>query len=65
MLGVINGYPNVSKGIITTTSEFAPRVATDPGLAPNIPYRLELKPRSALLPWLTDLANEPPVDGSG
>jgi restriction system protein len=56
MLGVITGHLNVSKGIITTTSEFAPRVADDPGLAPFIPYRLELKPRDALLRWLAKLS---------
>lgn len=30
MLGVINSAGNVSKGIITTTSEFAPRLMDDP-----------------------------------
>jgi restriction system protein len=58
MLGVLTGHPNVSKGIITTTSEFAPRVADDPGLAPFIPYRLELKPRDDLLSWLAELSKE-------
>jgi hypothetical protein len=42
MLGVITGHPNVSKGIITTTSQFAPRVMDDAALSPYIPYRLEL-----------------------
>jgi restriction system protein len=59
MLGVITGHQNVSKGIITTTSEFAPRVAYDPAIAPYIPYRLELKPRTVLLEWLTELSKEP------
>lgn len=65
MLGVINANRNVSKGVITTTSEFAPRVVDDPTIAPHVPYRLELKPRSVLLDWLTDLSNEPGQMGSG
>jgi restriction system protein len=56
LLGVITGAGNVSKGVITTTSQFAPRVATDEYLAPFIPFRLELKPRDVLLPWLAELA---------
>jgi restriction system protein len=57
MLGVVTGHQNVSKGIITTTSELAPKVMDDPAVAAYIPYRLELKPREVLLPWLADLAN--------
>jgi restriction system protein len=56
MLGVITGAQNVSKGIITTTSHFAPRITSDEYLAPYIPFRLELKDRDALLPWLHDLS---------
>lgn len=52
MLGVITGADNVSKGIVTTTSEFAPRLAEDPYIKKYLPYRLELKPRNVLLPWL-------------
>jgi restriction system protein len=57
MLGVITGHQNVSKGVITTTSEFAPRVTDDAVIAPYIPYRLELKPRDVLLPWLAELSD--------
>ena len=60
MLGVITGAQNVSKGVITTTSTFAPLVAEDPYIKPNIPHRLELKPREILLPWLESLS-EPPT----
>lgn len=60
MVGVIHGYQNVSKGIITTTSAFSPGVPDDPGIKPFIPYRLELKPREVLLPWLAELS-----DGQG
>ncbi len=56
MLGVITGAQNVSKGIITTTSTFAPRIMEDEYIRPFIPYRLELKPRDVLLPWLDELA---------
>jgi restriction system protein len=56
MLGVITGAQNVSKGIITTTSSFAPRLQMDAYIARNIPFRLELKPRDVLIPWLEELA---------
>lgn len=56
MLGVITGAQNVSKGIITTTSTFAPRILNDDYIKAFIPYRLELKPRDILLPWLDGLA---------
>jgi restriction system protein len=56
MLGVITGAQNVSKGVITTTSSFAPRIPDNPYIAPYLPYRLELKPRDVLLPWLDQLA---------
>jgi restriction system protein len=56
MLGVITAHQNVSKGVITTTSTFAPRLMDDADLARNIPYRLELKPRDVLLPWLDELS---------
>ena len=59
MLGVITGAQNVSKGVITTTSTFAPLVAEDPYIKPNIPHRLELKPREILLPWLESLSERP------
>lgn len=56
MLGVITGAQNVSKGVITTTSSFAPRLADDEYIKPFIPYRLELKARDILLPWLDELS---------
>jgi restriction system protein len=56
LLGVITGAANVSKGVITTTSTFAPRVTEDEYLKPYIPHRIELKPRDALLQWLGELA---------
>ena len=56
MIGVITGAGNVSKGIITTTSGFAPRVTEDAFIKPFMPYRLELKPRDDLLAWLAELS---------
>jgi restriction system protein len=56
MLGVLSAHPNVSKGIITTTSDFAPGIAQEAGLAALMPYRLELKSRDVLLPWLAEIA---------
>jgi len=56
VLGVITGARNVSKGVITTTSTFAPRLHEDPFISPYIPYRLELRDRKTLLPWLEGLS---------
>jgi restriction system protein len=58
MGGVLLGFSNVSKAVITTTSTFAPRIELDEGLKNLIPYRIELKPREVLLPWLQDIANK-------
>lgn len=33
---------NTSKGIVTTTSDFAPKIQDDPLIKPLIPYRIEL-----------------------
>lgn len=60
MLGVLDAERNVSKGIITTTSTFAPGIHKDPRLLKLMPYRLELKPRDALLAWLTAIHNKKP-----
>ncbi|HEY1535960.1 MAG TPA: restriction endonuclease [Polyangiaceae bacterium] len=40
MLGILHG--NVSKGVVTTTAEFAPRLTEDPLLKQFMPHRLEL-----------------------
>lgn len=55
LVGVITMAPNVSKGVITTTSTFAPRLLNDKDIARLIPHRLELKPKDVLLPWLQGL----------
>lgn len=58
MLGTLTAEPDASKGIVTTTSEFAPGVETDTGIAPFLPHRLELKPREALIKWLASIAEQ-------
>ena len=58
MLGVLALDSNVSKGIVTTTSEFAPGVLRDERIARFMPYRLELKAKDALLEWLSSVANK-------
>lgn len=42
MLGLVAGDQRATKGIIATTSDFAPKVLADPGLARSVPYKLEL-----------------------
>ena len=55
MVGILTGAGNVSKGIITTTSDFAPKIVEDEYIKPLIPHRIELKPKGVLIPWLQDL----------
>ncbi len=59
MVGALSLDLKASKGIITTTSVFAPRIETDERIAPLLPTRLELKPRDALLGWLASVAKGP------
>jgi len=55
LLGVLTGEPDVSKGIITTTSDFAPRIVSDPFIKPFMPTRLELMNGARLQKWLASL----------
>src|SRR5262249_31163577 len=55
LLGVMTGERDTSKGIITTTSDFPPKVLDDPFIAPFIPTRLELMDGKMLKDWLLDL----------
>ena len=50
MLGVLTTDPNTSKGVVTTTSEFAPGVHKR--FENLMPYRLELRDGAALREWL-------------
>lgn len=56
LLGVLARDSNVSKGIVTTTSEFAPGITGE--LAAFIPTRLELKNGSQLQEWLLGLTGQ-------
>lgn len=56
MAGILQG--NVSKGIVTTTSDFAPLVRSDLILLPLMPHRLELKAGKDLLSWLEQIRNK-------
>jgi restriction system protein len=53
MAGVLSRDQNVSKGIVTTTSDFAPGV--DKEFASFVPYRLELRNGENLREWLAEV----------
>ena len=55
LLGVMSGERDASKGIITTTSDFPPKIMSDPFIAPFVPYRLELMNGEKLQDWLKSL----------
>jgi len=55
VLGVLQVDRNVSKGVITTTSQFAPGILKDEDLKAFVPYRLELKDGPQLVRWLKTL----------
>jgi restriction system protein len=59
LLGVMSGELNTSKGIITTTSDFAPTLKEDPFIRPFLPTRLELVNGQQLQRWLTELSKKP------
>jgi restriction system protein len=55
LMGVLHG-DGASKGFLTTTSDFAPRLRSDPLIAPWIPSRIELINGTALFSRLAELA---------
>jgi restriction system protein len=61
MLGVLQREPNVSRGIVTTTSGFAPGVLTDPSITKFMPYRLDLRARDGLIAWLEEMTKGKPA----
>jgi restriction system protein len=61
LIGVMSGDRDVSKGIITTTSDFPPRVGEDPFIKPFMPTRLELINGENLQKWLTKLNTSNPT----
>jgi restriction system protein len=58
LLGVMSGEQDVSKGIVTTTSDFPPKIKDDPFIKPFLPTRLELVNGTALRQWLADVSQE-------
>jgi restriction system protein len=56
LLGVLDNERNASKGIITTTSDFAPGVYSNSRIQELTPSRLELRPKDKLLEWLLSIA---------
>ena len=59
LFGVLQG-DGASKGFVTTTSDFAPRIKKDPFLVSFMPSRLELINGKMLLKRLQELARNPP-----
>jgi restriction system protein len=57
LIGVLHG-DGASKGFLTTTSDFPPRMMDDPLITPWIPSRLELINGTMLLARLKELANK-------
>jgi restriction system protein len=55
LAGVLLGERDASKGIITTTSDFPPKILSDPVIAPLTPTRLELMNGMQLQKWLATL----------
>lgn len=58
LLGVLQSDRSATKGVLTTTSTFAPRIADDPFIKPFIPFRLELVDGSELMRRLGELARK-------
>jgi len=56
LLGVLSADQNASKGLVTTTSEFAPKISEDRLLKPFMPHRLELKNGKQLAQWLIGIS---------
>jgi restriction system protein len=55
-LHVVANTRNISKGIVTTTSDFAPGIATDDTIAPYVPNRLQLVNGTELNTRLAEVA---------
>jgi len=57
LVGVLLSDQSATKGIVTTTSDFAPKIWDDPFIKPHIPFRLELVNGVELVKRLDGLAN--------
>ena len=49
---------NATKGIVTTTSDFAPKIVEDPLIKPHMPNRIELVNGTELVKRLIELAKD-------
>lgn len=58
LLGVLQADRSATKGVVTTTSTFAPEMREDEFIAPFIPYRLELIEGASLLDRLKQVADK-------
>ncbi len=58
LIGVLVTDRNATKGIVTTTSDFAPMIGTDPSIQPYIPHRLELVNGINLIARLKKIAEQ-------
>ena len=55
LIGVMHGDQSVSKGILSTTSDFAPRLREDPFIKPFLDTRLDLMHGKRLMNWFNSL----------
>ena len=58
LVGVLSMDSKASKGIITTTSDFAPGVYADLDIQRLTPTRLELRPGAKLIEWLSSISSQ-------
>jgi restriction system protein len=65
LVGVISLDPAATKGVLITTTDFAPRILGDKNLARAIPDRIELINGAQLKQWLSELLALPPPFESG
>jgi restriction system protein len=57
LLGVLQGDPQATKGIVSTTWEFAPKIEENPFIKKHMPHRLELVSGEALLKRLSEYSS--------
>jgi restriction system protein len=58
MIGVLQSDFGASKAVISTTSDFATGIATDPAIQNYVPYRLELRNGARLAEWFKKIGEE-------
>ena len=58
LMGVLTSDRGASKAIVTTTSDFAPKLRSDPGIVPFLPTRIELINGTELIEYLNKVLHE-------